>query len=191
MIELANADVICSARQLGDVIGVSSRQIERLTVDGVLKTVRSSSKARGRRYRLDAAVQAFVRHERDCLREKLSRNGNGEYEDARARRMAATAAIEEARAKQITGQLLDRKAATISVVNMVTAIKNHVLALPSRLCRVLARETDVNTVHSILKSHCRGALQEAVDFVQECIEKEQKSRGAVRESNGERETHDS
>jgi hypothetical protein len=98
MIELASVDAVCSARQLGDVIGVSSRQIERLTVDGVLKTVRGSGKFRARRYRLSDAVQAYLRHERDCLREKLSRNGSDDYEGARTRRMNAIALIEEARA---------------------------------------------------------------------------------------------
>jgi hypothetical protein len=58
MIMLPSADVICSGKQLSEVPGVSSRQIERLAVDGVLTKVRC--KANGARYRLAESVQRFL-----------------------------------------------------------------------------------------------------------------------------------
>ena len=164
------ADVICSARQLGDVIGVSSRQIERLTVDGVLKPVRS--RFRARHYRLGDSVQAYSRHDRDCLREKFSRNGSNDYEDARARRMLAVAKREELETQLRTGQLIDRTSATIAVTNAISIVRNHVLSIPTRCARRLVGQTDASKVHSILKTHCRAALREAHDFGLEMCEKE-------------------
>jgi hypothetical protein len=39
MIELANPDAICTTKQLTEIIGASSRSIERLTESGVLKVI--------------------------------------------------------------------------------------------------------------------------------------------------------
>jgi len=152
------ADVICSARQLGDVIGVSSRQIERLTFDGVLKTVRSSSKFRGRHYALGDSVQSFLRHERDCLRDRYSRNGSDEYESARARKMAAAALVEESKARQLSGELLDRASTTAAIVNVISIVESRVLSIPSRAARRVASESDPNRCAAMLKQFCRAAL---------------------------------
>jgi phage terminase Nu1 subunit (DNA packaging protein) len=175
MIELASADVICSAQQLSEVLGVTPRRIDVLAEDGVLKAVRSS-KFKGRRYRLNDAVQRFCAYQKQYVKAQCSsRNGNGEYNDARARRMAATAIIEEARARQISGEMISRESAMISMTNVVSVIRNHVLAIPNRLSRVLAATNDVSKAHSILKSACRSALQSACDFVLEKSTQESRS----------------
>src|SRR4029450_6862198 len=105
-IELNDANAICSGNQLAEIIGCSPRQIDVLRVEGVVSCVRS--KLRGRRYRLAGSVQRYVAHEKQrAAKQRATRNGSSAYEDARTRRMNAAALIEEAKARQITGELIE------------------------------------------------------------------------------------
>jgi phage terminase Nu1 subunit (DNA packaging protein) len=179
-VELNDPDAICSANQLAAVVGVSPRQVDVLRAEGVLSCVRS--RLRGRRYRLSESVQRFIAHEKQRLAEQSAHRNGSAYDAARTRRMNATALIEEARARQVSGELIDRTSATIAVTNVISAIKNHVLALPNRLSRVLAAQTDASKVHALLKNACRGALQDAHDFCLDSIESE--SRNGERKTDG-------
>jgi len=177
---LNDANAICTSAQLADVLGISTRQVDSLVSTHVLKPVRSSAlKLRGKRYRLSAAVQAYLAYREQCVREQSAAGRNGDaYQSARARRMNAIALIEEAKARQLSGEFISRRSAEITVTNCLSAIRNKVLALPNRLSRILAAERDPNTVASILKSHCRGALFAACDLIAE--------KAGIK--NGERET---
>src|SRR5262245_4043767 len=112
MTELASVDVICSAQQLAELLSITTRRVDRLAEDKILKPVRSS-KFKGRRYRLAASVQAYLAYQKQYVKEQNSSSKNGDaYNDARSRRMRALALIEEARAKQISGEFVRRDRVT-------------------------------------------------------------------------------
>src|SRR6516164_5963241 len=122
IVELADANVACTVRRLGEVLGLSTRQIHHLEREGVLKRI--SSRVSSRRYRLADNVQSYLRYQRDYVTRKYSINGDQAYNDARSRRMAALAAIEEARAKQISGQFLQRSRVTGLMIGLLSQVRN-------------------------------------------------------------------
>jgi hypothetical protein len=48
----------------------------------------------------------------------------------------------------------------VVVGNVLVAVKNHVLAIPSRCSRQLVGESDFNVVHRTLDNECRASLTE-------------------------------
>jgi phage terminase Nu1 subunit (DNA packaging protein) len=162
-VELNDADAVCSGNQLAAVIGVSPRQIDVLRAEGVLSCVRS--KRRGRRYRLSEAVQRYITHEKQRVSEQSAqRNGSSAYGDARTRRMAALAQVEEMRARQLNGDAVNRARVVLVMTSLLSTIKNHVLAIPSRCTRQLVGQRDTNKVRLILDAACRDTLREASKF---------------------------
>jgi phage terminase Nu1 subunit (DNA packaging protein) len=160
---LNNVDALCTPRQLGAVIGLTSRSIDSLVLEGVFKPVRSG-KLRGRHYPLRDSVQRYVAYQKKSVRAQLaSRNGDG-YSRARERRMAALALIEEMRAKQLSGEFLSRTRIVHVMTTLLSQVRNHVLGIPSRCSRQLIGQKDLQKVRSILDDACRGCLIEASTF---------------------------
>jgi phage terminase Nu1 subunit (DNA packaging protein) len=135
MIMLPSADAVATGKQLGEVLGVTSRQIERLAVDGVLKPVRC--KARGKHYRLAEAVQAYLQHQRDFLRQQFSGNGNAEYDAARTRRMQALATAEELALAEKQGTLLNAADVDFWVSLTIRNFRDQIRAVPSKVMHAL------------------------------------------------------
>jgi hypothetical protein len=134
IVELSDANVACTVRRLGEVLGLSTRQIHHLEREGVLKRI--SSKVSNRRYRLADNVQSYLRYQRDYVTRKYSINGDQAYNTARCRRMSALAAIEEVRAKQITGELLRRDRVVFVMTNLLSQVKNHMLGILRRTTQI-------------------------------------------------------
>jgi phage terminase Nu1 subunit (DNA packaging protein) len=159
MIELASAGVVCTTKQLSEIIGISSRQVERFTEAGVLKAVRSS-KLRGRCYRLAESVQRFITHEKQRVAEQsASRNGSSGYNRARERRMNALATLAEYETALRTGELLERSQVMMVIDQGVTATKSRLLGVPNKCMHQLAMRT-APEANQIVKAHIVQALRE-------------------------------
>jgi len=161
---LPSVDCVCTRRQLAKILGITSRRIDTLTSEAVFKPVRLSSALRGKGFRLAEAVANYQAYSRACLIKQYSRNGDEAYNDARSRRMAALAIVEETRARQLAGEILSRARVLLVVTGLLSTIKNHVLAIPSRCTRQVLGQRDANKVRLILDTACRDCLREAADF---------------------------
>jgi hypothetical protein len=161
-VELNDANAICSGNQLAEVIGVSPRQIDVLRVEGVLSCVRS--KLRGRRYRLAESVQRCIAHEKQRASEQsASKNGSSGYNRARERRMNAIALIEEMRAGQLTGELIERAQVMLVFATLVNTTKSHLLAMANKAMHELAHRS-APEANVIVKRHVTTALRELAAF---------------------------
>jgi hypothetical protein len=163
MVELASADVICNGRALGAVLGLSAQQIERLARDHVLKTVRSS-KLRGRHYRLNDAVQAYLRYQHDYVKAQCSSSDGDGYNTARSRRMAALALIEEMRARQLSGELIERAQVVLAFAQLVAVTKSRVLGIAPNCARLVTGRTDHSFVFNTIHAAARRSLHEIATF---------------------------
>jgi hypothetical protein len=155
---LADENVLCTRRQLATILHCTSRQIDALTFEKVLKPVRCS-KVRGKAFKLAESVSSYLDYVTQRER-KQSRNGNSEYESARTRRMAALAETEESRARQISGEYVRRDHVVFVMTRGITQAKNHLLGLPARLPRVLAGQCDPVKIRQILDTAIRNCLTE-------------------------------
>ena len=161
VVELVNANAICTARQLGEVLGLSMRQIHHLEGEGVLKQSRSKSSLK--RYSLAESVQAYLAYQRKYVAKECSKD-TAAYDSVRTRRMAALAEVEEMRLKQSKGELLRRDRIVLVMTSLLTQTKNHMLGLPTRLTRQLVMQRDPNKIRSILDAAVRNCLIECSKF---------------------------
>jgi phage terminase Nu1 subunit (DNA packaging protein) len=176
---LSDVDVLCTSARLAEICGVSSRTIDALVLEKVLKPVRS--KLRGRHFRLSESVQRFVAYQKQSVRAQFA-SGNGAYERERTRRMSALATIEEARAKQISGELIEVAQVTAVVSTLISTTKSHLLSIPSRAMHELLGKTDPLETNQIVRKHVITALRELSQF--DTAEIVRSSRREVARKNG-------
>jgi hypothetical protein len=185
MVELPSPDVICNGRTLGAVLGLSAQQIERLARDHVLKTVRSS-KLRGRHYRLNDAVQAYLRYQHDYVKAQCSSSNGDGYNRARERRMNALALIEEMRARQLSGELIERAQVMLAFAQVVNVTKSHLLGVANKAMHELAHRS-APEANVIVKRHVTTALRELATFDPKSLGKTER---AAHKKNGDNDDDD-
>jgi hypothetical protein len=67
------------------------------------------------------------------------------------------------------GELIERKRVVMVVTNLLSAVKNHVLAIPMRVSRQLRGKDSVSEIHTILANACQLTLREANQFDMQSI----------------------
>jgi phage terminase Nu1 subunit (DNA packaging protein) len=160
-----DVNALCTSRELAQVLGVSTRQIDQLVVEKVLKPQLRSGKQRNRRFRLADSVQSFVAYARESVREQsASSNGASAYNDARTRRMNAAALIEEMKARELSGELIKRSVVTNVVTTVLSLTKSRLLAVPNQVMHQLVGRTSPLETNQIVRERIIGALRELAQF---------------------------
>lgn len=152
---LDKSSILCKAATLGKILGVTDRRVRQLTQEGVLKAC--PIKAAGMHYRLNDSVQSFLNYQRETLIKGQS-VVNSDYESARARRMKALAAKEELGLKAMSGEYYPAKHIDFAVTSMLTHMKQRLLAIPSRVTRLLLGVSEFKKAFTILDDEIRAAL---------------------------------
>jgi phage terminase Nu1 subunit (DNA packaging protein) len=158
---LTDANVIFSAHQLGEVLGLSFRHVNRLTSEGVLKCAGGNEK--GRRYRLGECVQAYLRHHDQTLARQLQQNDDG-YLQARRRRMEAAAEMSELQLAVTKGELHHSDDIEYHYGQLLINFKARLLAIPARTARPLIGATNFQVIYDLLMSEIEMALRELVNY---------------------------
>jgi len=177
LIALLNANAL-NEEQIADICGIGVRQVYRLRDQGVLR--------KGRRgFKLAECVQAFVRHREAVIRQACSKT-DGVYERARSRRMAAQAAVEELRAGELRGELLRADDVDREVMNTLSNVRSHLMAIPSRVAYALlpnlpAKDANFQAVHKKVSDEVRRGLTEAAKLETGGVNRH---RDRVKRSNG-------
>lgn len=145
--------------QLAQLLMITPRHLRKLRADGILVRARDEAgvELQGR-YALVANVHAYIKY--------LQQQGRWDdtSETTRARlvnqRMAAEAEMAELRLKQVKGQL--HRAADVEFVltNMITAVKQHLLSIPSRVARLLVGLTSFQKIYDILSAEIALVLRD-------------------------------
>jgi len=156
-IELENPKAICSAETLAAVLDLSVRHVRRLTRDGVLNLIRRDGKHP--RYRLADSIQRYLKHQKHYITADLSRPDDA-YLAARTERMCALAKIEQMRVDEMRGRLHRAEDVEFCLTNMLTFMKQRLLAIPARITQVLIGENDFKTIYAAIDNEICGALME-------------------------------
>jgi phage terminase Nu1 subunit (DNA packaging protein) len=141
------------------VLDLSVRHVRRLTRDGVLKLIRRDGKHP--RYRLADSVQQYLKHQKHYITADLSRPDDA-YRAARTERMCALAKIEQIRVDEMRGRLHRAEDIEFCLTNMLTFMKQRLLAIPSRITRVLIGQTDFKTIYAAIDNEIWRCLDGAV-----------------------------
>jgi phage terminase Nu1 subunit (DNA packaging protein) len=140
--------------ELGSVVGKTPQWIRQLTRDGVLKQT-----GRGK-YILGEAVQAYIEHASGGKEEdKKPRFIDHKTEHERIK--AEKAALELA---QMRGELHASEDVETVMSDMLTAFRQKILAIPTKLAPQLAGIEDINVIKGRLASALHEALAELSDY---------------------------
>jgi phage terminase Nu1 subunit (DNA packaging protein) len=157
MTVLSDANAFCSARQLSEILGISQRQIERLTASRVLEVTRGKLR---HRYQLATAVKSYLAYQKQYVTEQAKGADDAGYMRARARRMAALAQQAEFELEIQKGKMYYAVDVEHALTTMITACKARLLAMPSRVMHQLVGRTDPRETNKIVGDEIYSALTE-------------------------------
>jgi phage terminase Nu1 subunit (DNA packaging protein) len=161
MAEHVSAEGAVTTTQLARLLLLSERRIQQLVRAGVLKHAfdeDTGRELRGR-FRFVANLHSYLKYQRN----ELGRSDDVtelRYLEGRSRRMTALAEAEEMRLGQLKGKLFRAEDIEFVVTQVFTAIKNKLLAVPSRVGRLLIAKTDIVEITTLLKDEVELALTE-------------------------------
>lgn len=157
--------------QLGKLLDLTPRHIQRLTVDGVLIRARDDDgkELRGR-FEVFANVRAYVKYLREAAR--LDDISESKYIRLRNQKMAA-----ESRAAELKVGLMERKLHRAEdvehvITNMITACRARLLAIPSRISRRLVGKKHFKEIYNIIYDEIVLALKELSSYNAETFAQE-------------------
>ena len=89
---------------------------------------------------------------------------DADYNAARARKMEADAQMAELELLQAKRKLVSADDVTTAWVDVLSAMKAKLLALPSKSAPIAATETDIQIIQSVLENQIREALDELSSY---------------------------
>ena len=157
------ANLTADTTQLARFIDVTPRHVRRLQTEGVLTLARDESgqELRGR-WDLYANNIAYIRYLR--RRSELDDTSESQYIQLRNRRAAADAERAELELKLYKGQLHRSEDINFVLTNMLTAAKSRMLAIPSRVTRLILGMTDFQKIYDLIYKEIEAVLSELKDF---------------------------
>jgi hypothetical protein len=164
-------------------LDVTEGRVVQLAQRDLLRRAKEGKKELRGRYDLRENVVAYIRH----LRLREGRNGDGDdFSRARSRRMTALASIEEARAREMSGEVLRRDHVISVVTNLLSVVRSHMMAVPSRLMHRLLGLTDKLESYRIVNDEIRRSLTELSNFDPSEFDERNAKRLERRAANGEK-----
>ncbi len=153
---------IITGNDLAALTGHSQRTIQRLAAQGIIKQARDQKGRKlSNRYRAGDACPRVCEYLRDQV--LINDPDEASYRAARARKMAAEAAMSESALRLQRGELLDGEQVDREVMNVLSSVRSHMRALPSRISSLLLGLTRPQ-IHAVIKKYVDLALREASEF---------------------------
>jgi hypothetical protein len=149
---------IVTTQDLASLCSISERSIQRLVHQRILRLARNRKRQviRGR-FVLGEAIPAFVQH----LQERNGSDPQEElYKKARRLRMECLAQREMLCLRRDRGELHEARHIDFCLTNMLTFMKQRMLAIPSRTARLLVGVTDFRKIYSAIEDEIRAGLTE-------------------------------
>lgn len=147
---------------LARYLALTPQRVRQLAAQGVLEKVSGGDARQHARFNLLSCVNAYIVFLRD--RDRSIDPGETDYQRSRSRRMAALADIEQLRLKRIHGELHHAEDVRFLMTQMITACRQRLLALPSRLCHSLQMKSNPAEIAEILKQEVEAALRELSEY---------------------------
>jgi phage terminase Nu1 subunit (DNA packaging protein) len=149
--------------QLAKLLDITPRHIQRLTADGVLERARDvDGKELIGRYELIVNVRAYVRYLRTQAR--LDDASESKYAMLRNQKMAAESERAELELALFKNKLHRSEDVEFILTNMLTAMKAHLLSIPSRMTRLLVGQTKFQVIYELLSAEIHRALLELSQY---------------------------
>lgn len=151
---------VVTPQELAQILALNERDLIQLSTAGVL--VRSAAVINKRQrvvYDWRDNVRRYVVHMR-----KPREEARDNYAEERRLTQAIVRQQKELELAIARGDMVRRSRVVLVMTGMLSTVKNHVLAMPSRLTRQLLGQRDAGKVRRILSEACRDSLRETSEF---------------------------
>lgn len=161
--------VTLDTAQLARFLDITPRHVFRLTNDGVLVRARdeAGNELRGR-YDLLPNNVSYIRHLRQQGR--MDDASESEYQRQRVGRMRAENEMAQIKLKELKGEMHRSADVEFVMTNMITATKQRLLAIPSRISRLLVGVTKFQKIYDMIYKEIEIALKELSGYQPEMFE---------------------
>jgi hypothetical protein len=144
---------------LAKFLDITPRHLRRLKADGILTLARDADgEERRGRYEILPNNVAYIRYLR--RQATLDDTSEKQYAQLRNQRMRADAERADLELKLFKDQLHRSDDIEFIVTNMITAAKSRLLAIPSRVARLVLGLTDFQTIYDLIYKEIEAALLE-------------------------------
>lgn len=140
--------------ELAAIVGKSARWIRQLTGEGVLKQT-----GRGK-YKLGEAVLAYIEHVQGAQED----DGKVNYRDEKAEHEQVKKEKAKLELARLRGELHRSEDVEAVMVDMLTAMRQKILAIPTKLSPQLVAQPDPNVIKIRLTEAMHEALAELSDY---------------------------
>ncbi len=138
---------------------ITPQWVRRLTEKGIFQRARDvDGKELQGRYELVVNLHAYIKYLKDLAR--LDDASESEYQRLRNMRMRHEAEMAALKLREIKGQVLKTSDVEFIMTNLITATKNHLLSIPSRVTRLLIGVTSFQVIFDLLQNEIEVALRE-------------------------------
>ena len=163
--------VTLDTAQLARFLDITPRHVFRLTNDGVLVRARdeAGNELRGR-YELLPNNVSYIRHLRQQGR--FDDASESEYQRQRVGRMRAENEMAQIKLKELKGEMHRATDVEFVMTNMITATKQRLLAIPSRISRLLVGKTSFQKIFDLISAEIESALKELSAYKPEMFKRE-------------------
>jgi phage terminase Nu1 subunit (DNA packaging protein) len=143
--------------ELAKCLNIAVRTVAYLKANGVLTLARDrEGKPLRGRYELQRNFTAYIQYLQD---QHKAGDGEFEREKLRNRKLMAETDIAELTARELRGELLRGEDVLFVLNSRITGARAQLLAIPSRVSRLLIGETDHRRIHEILRDEIEAALR--------------------------------
>jgi len=147
------SDMEVMGGELAQIIGKTPRWIRQLTTDNVLTQV-----SRGK-YILGEAIQAYVEHAAGGKEDSKPRYIDHKTEHERIKTERAALQL-----SQLRGELHSAEDVEAVMSDMITAFRQKILSIPTKLSPQIAGIDDINIIKAQLTKDLHEALAELADY---------------------------
>jgi hypothetical protein len=145
------------------LLKLTPRHVQQLTAEGVLLRARDpdGKELRGR-YEMVRCVHGYI----DYLRARTPIEGSGEaeYAQLRTRRMAFESEMAELKLNLLKGTVHRAEDVEFCVTTQITACKARLLAIPSRVSRLLVGKKSFKEIYALIYREIELALRELTGY---------------------------
>lgn len=151
---------IVTPQELAQILALSEKEVVQLSHAGVFERSTALIERRQRIvYDWRKNVRRYIVHLR-----RPREDARDQYAEEKQLTQAIVRQQKELELSIARGDMIRRSRVVLVMTGMLSTVKNHVLALPSRLTRQLLGQRDAGKVRRILDAACRDSLKEAADF---------------------------
>jgi phage terminase Nu1 subunit (DNA packaging protein) len=149
--------------QLAQLLDITPRHVQRLTGDGILTRARDvDGKELLGRYELIANVRSYIKYLR--LQARLDDASESKYIMLRNAKMSADSETATLKLAIFKSSLHKADDVEFIMTNMFTAMKSRLLAIPSRVTRLVIGQTSFQVIYDLVYTEIELALRELADY---------------------------